>query len=220
MSRLPPVFYDHLFDDLDKPQSEIERIFAPIILELIDYLNVLPCLSDIQYIRKTSGRTTRQLGKAFNLRINDIYTRHWYIYNWGGRNEMQFNIGMYSANDQETPYVRIGAGFNFDRAGFGNPPEVAGAFSTFSKKVTADQRTFETFVQNQLLQVEFTPNVNGRNIVGWLQSEARKNADEHNENWVFIGKQLHRGRDKKILENPQLLNEVIESVFGGFKLYY
>ncbi|MDD5082231.1 MAG: hypothetical protein PHU08_02535 [Dehalococcoidales bacterium] len=220
MPNLPPAFNDHLFYDLDKPQSVVERIFTPIILELINYLNGLPCLSDIQHIRKTSGRTTRQLGRPFNLRPNDIYTRHWYIYNWGGRNEMQFNIGMYSANDQETPYVRIGAGFNFDRARFGNPSEVAGAFSNFSGKVAANQRIFETFVQNQLLQVEFTPNVNVRNIVGWLQSEAHKNADEHNENWIFIGRQLYRERDRTILENPQLLNEVIKSVFGGFKLYY
>jgi hypothetical protein len=220
MSVLPPHFDDHLFNDLDSSQSDIERIFTPIILELINYLNGLSCLSDIQHLRKLNGRTTRQLGSAFNLRINDIYPGHWYIYNWGGRNEMQFNIGMYSNNTPATPYIRIGVGFNFDRARFGDPTKVAEAFSSFVNKVTANRRIFETFFRSQSLQVEFMPTVNASNIVEWLQREANENPDEHKEDWIFIGKQLHRGRDRAILENPQLFNEAFKSVFNGFKLYY
>jgi hypothetical protein len=217
MSKLPPKFTSQLFKELDKPKSDIIRIFTPFVIKLVSYLNGLSCLSDIQHIRKMNGRTTRQLGTAFNQRINDIYPGHWYIYNWGGRNEMQFNIGMYSNNDPATPYVRIGVGFNFDRAKFGDPPKVARAFSSFVNKVVSNRKSFEYFYDSQSLDIEFL-DVDASSIVQWLQREARKNPDEHE--WVFIGRQLHRTEDKIILEDPVLLNKVIESVFSGLKQYY
>ena len=170
-------------------------------------------MSHIQNIGKLNGRTARQLGSAFNLRINDIYPGYWYIYNWGGRNEMQFNIGMYSTNDPATPYVQIGAGFKFDRARFGDPNKVGEAFSSFVHKVISNRMSFESFYEIQSLDIEFE-NVNVSSVIQWLQREARKNPKEHNENWVFIGRQLHRTEDEQILEGPVLLSKVIESFFA------
>jgi hypothetical protein len=217
MSILSLVFEDNLFTELDKPLPTVERIFESIIQELINYLNELPCLSDIQSIRVTNGKTSTKWTTPF-AKINSIDTGHWYIFNKGGRNEMQFNIGMYSA--QCGAYLRIGAGFNFDRARFGDPPKVAREFSSFTSRVRSDRGTFEDFFRNQSLMVEFIPSINGSTVVDWLQREALKEPDGHEDNWVFIGKQLHRGKDRKILENADLLIGVIESVFSGFKMFY
>jgi hypothetical protein len=218
LSKLPPIIKDELFDDLDKSITQVETIFTPVITDLIDYLNELPCLQDIQQIRSEKFNLQRTSTTAFRNHINHLDTGHWYIFNWGGRNEMQFNIGMYSEDDDSGPYVRVGAGFNFQRDGFGNPPTVAHEFSLFCNEVRNNQLNFENFYRTNSLQIENNYEIRSGTVVNWLQAEAKKKPDEHD--WVFIGRQLQRGKDQSILEHPKLLHEVIEFVFNGLKPYY
>lgn len=220
MSRLPPVINDVLFSDLDRAPREVERIFNPIIRQLIEYLNNLPCLEDIQDIRRQEFNKRPKSKTAFKFPANHLDTRHWYFFNVGGRNEMQFNIGMYSANDPASPYVRIGIGFNFDGGAYGDRDAVAKAFSLFCTNVIRQRSIFENFFQRNSLQVEFNSRVNSNTVVEWLQVEARKDLGAHNEHWVFIGAQLHRGKDRAVLEDPKRLDQVIVSVFSGFKPFF
>ena len=92
--------------------------------------------------------------------------------------------------------------------------QVAKRFRTFSDAINKQKSIFRSFFQQNSLQVEFNQVVNANNIVQWLQAETQKTPDKHD--WIFIGRQLSQGRDKAILENPRMLNQIIDSTFSGF----
>jgi hypothetical protein len=225
MRNLPPAIYEHYFDDLDKPQHQIEAIFTPVINDLIDYLNQLPCLSGLQSTRLRQERISRASGwgKAFRS-VNHLHTGHWYIFNWGGRNEMQFNIGMYSSKTKEVlssaPYVRIGVGFNFQRNKWGDPDKVQLGLKSFYSKVERNPSLFRDLVKHNRFDVESPPSVNVNNIVTWLETESQKRPDAHAGDWIFIGRRLQRGIDTNVLESPALLDQVIVSIYSSLISYY
>jgi len=38
--------------------------------------------------------------------------------------------------------------------------------------------------------------------------------------WIFVGRLLYRERDREVLEDPELLGEVMDAVFGNLMLYW
>lgn len=230
MPNLPPPILDRYFDDLDKPIDQAVAIMTPVIKDFMAYLNELPCLSNLQLQRYLTGRVSRRQRSPFKL-INQPPkkdSRHWYFYNTGGRNEMQFNIGMYSTQciTPSVPYVRIGVGFNFSRGQFGRPDDVQREFCGFARKVMDQQRRFLTFFDQSNLEVEFSSNdagssgVSAHHFMDWLASQTSTRANRHIDDWVFIGRLLRRGTDQATLERPQLLDQTLDAVFSGFIEYY
>ncbi len=224
-----PAIYDHLFDDLDRSMPEVDRIFTPIINELQEFLNEIPCLRNVQMIRKqVYGRVRYSV--AFHTPINDLYPKHWYIFHKGGRNEMQFNIGMYgekSCKPPELPYVRIGVGFNFTKDGWGDPPKVERAFHSFQAIVRQSQTQFGQFAGANNLGIErsdsknkwggWLPFNNTQGLIAWLLNPP---PTESEYDWIFIGRRLQRRIDRMILEDPKQLKKIIESVLCGFKPFW
>jgi len=140
---------------------------------------------------------------------------HWYTYNAGGRNEVQFNIGLFPE------YFRVGLGFEMTDRMFGKPGKVLTAYDAFRDLVERDRPILDRFAQNRHLEVEWRPTggsgkgvlryVEPQDVTGWLVAR-KKEAD-----WVFVGRLLRRADDAEILGDPARLKEIMESVFRGFK---
>src|SRR5216110_228436 len=103
MSAQAPPIRNVEFDELytDDP-AEVRRRFDPLVPQLHAYLNELPCLRNL-YIMRRRWRPGAHSGDAFRRFVTS--RKHWYTFHYGGRNEAQFNVGMWPE------YLRIGLGF-------------------------------------------------------------------------------------------------------------
>ncbi|MBT9141912.1 MAG: hypothetical protein DDT29_00305 [Dehalococcoidia bacterium] len=160
-----------------------------------------------------------------------IKVGHWYTFNRGGRNETQFNIGMFGAPEY---YVRVGMGFNFDRGGFGMPQAVERAFDCFTNVIGQRRTEFQQLVHENSLQVEYVRQIGAP--LEYIPSPDMSSPDNsspamilerlprlHRDiecKWIFIGRLLQRRGDLAILEDQAELKRVIESVFTGFLRYW
>jgi len=214
---LPPSVHDHYFDLINTPnEGAIQRNFDGFVRDLHSFLNnELPCLRDLQKIRKQW--TGREYKKAFAKFVTAPY--EWYTFNYGGRNEMQFNIGMFMGHAENICYLRVGIGFNFTRARFGDPEAVGRAYTCFVSIVGREPK-FSDFVRRGCLEIEwyyskapklqYTP-------TDRVVPQLTKLSEVHECEWIFIGRLLRRGIDRASLEDPVKLKEIIQSVFCGFR---
>jgi hypothetical protein len=191
-----------------KDKEEIRTRFGPFIHDLHSFLNHTSCLRNIQRVRRALNPNIRE-----RLAFRDFSTEpeHWYTHHAGGRNEAQFNIGLFPE------YLRVGLGFEIAAGTHGNPEAVQAVNGAFKSIVRQHRQAFDRFVEKNKLEVEWHPKdrpnleyVPTRGAVKWL---LRPKASE----WIFIGRLLYRGDDAQILEDPSQLKEVMESVFGGLK---
>ncbi len=215
MSNLPPPITERDFRDLEGANKEqVKKRAAPLVEELHAYLNESSCLSDIQRIRHdwNSGVSSRL---AFERGHSPTDREHWYTYNTGGRNEAQFNIGLFPE------YLRVGLGFEFTEKMFGNPNRVRTVYDAFRGLVDNQQQVLRRFAQDNALQIEWLPKDKAgqgaleyrptQDTIGWLVRR-KKEAD-----WIFVGRLLRRVDDAEILGDPARLRDAMESVFRGFK---
>ncbi len=211
MSEFPPPVRETEFSNIETRNKEsIRSRFDPFVRELHSFLNETSCLSDVHRIRRRwSPRSTAQ--RTFKEFV--VEPEHWYTYNAGGRNEAQFNVGMFP------DYLRVGLGFEFTRGGFGEPDVVQPLYRRFREVIGQHEQIFERFVQQNSLQVEWLPErkkrleyVSTGDVTKWLLRRPPKVPD-----WIFIGRLLRRGKDAEILEEPVQLKEVMESMFGSLK---
>lgn len=194
MSNRPPPVTERDFRDLEGANKEqVKKRAAPLVEELHAYLNESSCLRGIQLIRcDWTSRVSSRL--AFERGDFPTDREHWYTYNTGGRNEAQFNIGLFRE------YLRVGLGFEFTEKMFGNPDRV---------------RTEDNALQIEWLSkgkagqgaLEYRPT---QDTIGWLVRR-KKEAD-----WIFVGRLLRRVDDAEILGDPARLRDTMESVFWGF----
>ncbi len=215
MPDLPPSVTESHFRDLEGATGEqVKKRAAPLVEELHAYLNESSCLRDIQRIRRDwNHRVSSRL--AFEGGDFPTDREHWYTYNTGGRNEAQFNIGLFPE------YLRVGLGFEFTEKMFGNPDRVLTAYDAFRGIVENHQRALHRFAQDNALRIEWLPKgkrgraaleyIPTQDTVGWLVRR-KKEAD-----WIFVGRLLRRIDDAEILGDPARLKDVMESVFAGFK---
>ena len=210
MKPLPPSITDSVLKLLNSSRASlVERRFQPLINELHRFLNQLPCIADIQEVRK------RWVGEPRSKKAFGVFTAEpwlWYTYNHGGRNESQFNIGL------SEKYLRIGFGFEFTIKRHGKPEIVSNAFTHFKDIIGKQHDKFASFVVANQLEIEWCPKDCDKSrfmptakAVGWLL-DLREPCD-----WIFIGRLLKRPFDDLILEDPKELAEVMERVFGGFR---
>lgn len=210
MSQLPPPVTEAEFIDLDTAdEDQIKRRFGGFVRPLHAYLNQIPCLRDLQKVRRRWKAKTLNT-EAFGTFATD--PRHWYTFHHGGRNEAQFNLGMF------TTHLRIGLGFEFSEKKGGDPTAVHMAYACFTNIVRSGQGNFERFVSDNLLEVEWVDSIGGPlqfvptgNVVRWLLNPPRMPL------WIFVGRLLRRGPDTGVLENADALGGVMQSVFCGFK---
>src|SRR5690606_37294231 len=125
-------------------------------------------------------------------------------YHHGGREEAQFNVGMYPE------YLRVGLGFEFSQKKGGQPSNVALAYACFVNEVRSAATGFERLVRGHGWQVEWQAtdgaapeHVPAERVVEWLQRPTRE------VNWVFVGRLLDAGRDRAVLADAEALGAVI-----------
>jgi hypothetical protein len=147
---------------------------------------------------------------------------HWYAYNVGGRTEAQFNIAM---NPGKDGWLRVGIAFHFGSEKHGDPEKVKKHFATFVDEVRYYEADFKNFTKKEHLQIDWDgvdlrdsencqgSRINSKQVYDWLTLTA----DNWDLEFVFIGRFLKRGLDRKILEDSEALDELIRSVFTGFK---
>jgi hypothetical protein len=212
LSALPPPVTESQFRDLEGASKEqVRKRAAPFVSDLQAFLNHGSCLSDVQSIRRSLNPRIKD-GPAFDDFAVDY--EHWYTYNTGGRNEAQFNLGLFP------DYFRVGMGFEFTEKMYGEPARVQTAYGAFSEVLRQHRRGFDKFARKNLLWVEWRPEgkmdrasikyVRTDRVLKWLLRPQVSN-------WIFVGRLLDRKGDAEILGDQVRLKEAMESVFRGFK---
>src|SRR5687767_362912 len=113
MSLAPPTVGEAEFIAVDiADEDEIKRRFGGFVRSLHAYLNQVPCLHDLQRVRRR-WKARVASPEAFGNFATD--PRHWYTFHHGGRTEAQFNIGLFPT------HLRVGLGFEFTPKKGGDP---------------------------------------------------------------------------------------------------
>lgn len=210
MSATPPLVREAEFVAVDTTdEEEIKGRFTPFIRSLHSYLNQLPCLRDLQKARRRWKARTAESVAFGNLASNP---RECYTFHHGGRNEAQFNVGLWPS------YLRVGLGFEFTLRKGGDPTAVHLAYACFAKVVRTNQSRFEQFLTDNQLEIEWADNKGGpvqilptEEVVRWLLNPPQE------PGWIFVGRLLRRDRDSAVLENAEALGGVMQTVFAGFR---
>lgn len=211
MVDLPPPITRARFEELEDATAEqVRRRAAPFVRELHSFLNEGSYLRDIQRIRRQWQPRTREV-QAFSDDF-PVEREHWYTYNAGGRNEAQFNVGMFPE------YLRVGLGFELTKKVHGKPEAVQAAFGAFRNVLRQRQDNFDRFARENSLRIEWRPAgrreleyVPTPKVSGWLSRP--RGVPE----WVFFGRLLYRGKDAAVLEDAARLKEAMEAVFKELK---
>jgi hypothetical protein len=213
MAPLPPPIREADFAAVDIiDEEEIKRRFNPLVRSLHDYLNQLPCLRDIQQVRRQWKARTAEKTAFGNLASHG---GEWYTYHCGGRNEAHFNLCL------RPQHFSVGLGFEFSLNKGGDPTVVQLAYACFTNVVKSRRAQFEAFVEQHQLEIEWCDDtgsglqyVPNAEVVNWL------NAPPKVPRWICIARFLRAGRDAVILEDPEKLGAVIEPVLAGFRPYW
>ena len=210
MSQIPPPVTEAEFVAVDiTDQDEIKRRFGTFVRSLHSYLNQLSCLNDVPKARRRWRARVVNTDAFGNLATD---SRHWYTFHHGGRNEAQFNVGLYRT------HLRVGLGFEFSLRRGGDPTAVHLAYACFTHLIRGDRNGFERFVTDNDLEVEWADNdgssiqfVPPTSAVAWLLNPPREPA------WIFVGRLLRRGKDSAVLQDSNQLAALIQTVFSGFR---
>jgi len=210
MPQTPPPIREAEFKAVDiSNEDEIGSRFQVYVRELHAYLNQLACLRDLQQARRGWKVRTGETEAFGNF---GLYPKHWYTFHHGGRNEAQFNLGLWPS------YFRVGLGFEFTLKKGGDPTIVGLAYSCFLNVLRERLDTFRKFVSINSLEIEWEDKdenlsltIGTDEVVGWLLDPPP------GARWIFIGRLLRRDEDKDVLENPEALGAVIQTVLCGFR---
>jgi hypothetical protein len=213
LSELPPPVREEEFQAVDTTnEGAIREYFHDFIDELHTFLNHNSCLRDVQRVRRRNWRPRSKASYPFGEDSFVVQSRHWYTRNVGGRNEAQFNVGMFPR------YMRVGLGFEFTERAHGKPTEVQPVWGQFREILRARRQEFEQKAREHSLMVEWVPrnasevkHVEPQGALGWLLKPTRV------PEWVFVGRLLDRRNDAEILSDPTRLGAVMETVFGELR---
>ena len=95
------------------------------------------------------------------------------------------------------------------------------AYDRFREALERQRQTFEQFAVEAPLTVELVVEDDDQPRYAQAQetSEWLMNPPLQSE-WIFVGKLLYRKRDREVLEDPVLLGEVMDAVFGNLMPYW
>jgi hypothetical protein len=221
----PPIFDLPEFANIKTTHNHraLEAMFGTKVIQgLIPFLEQT-ILGQIPSVRalwtKPSSKT------AFSDEIKtDIYqlsptgssTGAWYVFNNGGRNELQFNIGM------DARWLRVGLAFQLGRERYGDPAAVDGLLKEFKDAVRADKYNFEKFVTANNIEIDWYSDALGSAgqiptgvVVNVLLTAPIKFS------WLFVGRLLRpTTKDLAILRDANRLGQLMTTVFDGLWPYY
>jgi len=211
--KLPPVINESYFKAVDcEDREEIIRRIAPLMKNFHTFLNDLPCMRDIQYMRK-SWKARAYADVAFGTIASN--PRECYSFNHGGRNEAQFNICIMPT------MFHIGLGFEFTLKKGGDPGIVGLTYACFQNVIRDDIKNFTALIQANSLELEWWHNKNdGLQIVPTSDVAKWLLKTDGAFFWILVGKILRRDRDAAILQDPVQMKKIFESVLGGLKPYW
>ena len=151
LSESPPPVREEEFQAVDTTnEGAIREYFHDFIDELHTFLNHNSCLRDVQHIRR-SWRPGSKAAHPFGEDSFVVQSQHWYTRNVGGRNEAQFNVGMFPL------YMRVGLGFEFTERAHGKPAEVQPVWGQFREILRDRRQAFEQIAREHSLMVEWVP---------------------------------------------------------------
>ena len=207
----PPKFVDGYFKDVDSDDSNaIMTRFKPFVANiLVPYLNQT-ILRKIPETREKFIKHTYTEAFPPDPKVEE---KSWYIYNIGGRSEIQFNIGM------DPQKVRLGVAFHMLPQKFGNPEAVRKALKEFRTAIRNKGKEFKDFVNNHDIELEWADDQN-IGIMSKAQVWPFLLSKQPKLTWLFIGRFLRKGIDRHILEDPNALDQVMTNVFEGLWPYY
>jgi len=214
LSELPPPVTESQFRDLEgATKDQVKKRATPFVRDLHAFLNEGSCLGDIQRIRR---RWKPQIRSSLAFEGDDFPTEreHWYTYNTGGRNEAQFNIGLFP------DYLRFGLGFEFTKKVYGEPESVGPVFGQFCDILRQHRQAFDRFAQDNSFWVEWLPEgKTGRINLGHVRTHDVSKWLLHPKvsDWIFVGRLLYRKDDANTLKDPTRLKQAMESVFVDLK---
>lgn len=204
------IITDNYFDLINTAnKEEIKNIFEPIVRNNFHpVLNRLSSLKNIQNKRKR-WISRPKFSTAFGTFKAVEY--HWYSFNHGGRSEAQFNIGLYPNR------FRIGLGFEFSEREGGDPTSLAFIYTSFINFINEYESAFLKFIRVNCLEIEtHDPITDGVKYITNPDEMLKWLVKPEPTEWIFIGRILHRGTDKIILEDEEKLTSLTENIFRGF----
>jgi hypothetical protein len=224
----PPSFGVSEFEALKtaniKSENDVESLFGQKIRdELVPYLNqtILSKISGVRNLwtdpRSSSAFSDRIRVYIDSGTVNSLETAAWYIFNNGGRSELQFNVGM------DKRWLRVGLAFHLGPEKFGDPEAVKGLFNEFKHAVRTSRNNFEEFVIKNHVEVDW--NSDPWMSIGRIPSKQVLNfllTTPVPTTWIFVGRLLkpNNRKDALILSDPSKLDKVITDVLEGLWDYY
>ncbi len=186
MPKKCPTFGAAEFQMVDTTDEQvIVRSATPLVRSLHGFLNDLSSLSDLQ---RTQRRWKSRV--AFPDAFGNLATdpRHWYTFHHGGRNEAQFNIGLFPT------HLRIGLGFEFTLKKGGDPtvvhlathvsPTWSGASGISSSSSWSRIAWNLSGLTIAVGRSNFVPS---NQVVDWLLNPPKE------PGWIFVGRLLKTG---------------------------
>lgn len=221
-----PSFNQSDFESLKtiKNVKPLETLFgAKIRNELIPWLNQSK-LAEIPKVRELW--ITPRSHAAFSDSIkffadfdsdNPVQSAGWYVFNNGGRSELQFNVGM------DRRWLRVGFAFHLGAERFGDPIAVKGLFNEFKDAVRISRVDFEQFVIANRIEIDWYSDtwdsggqIPPKQLLNFLLTTPVPTS------WIFVGRLLRfeKTRDAAILSNSSKLAGVMTTVLEGLWPYY
>jgi hypothetical protein len=212
---LPPPLSPSLFRALETDRvADAAARFAPVVSALQEFLNAMPPLDALQHLRRRGRRP------AFRRRAR-VSRGHWWFSHEGGRNEGQWNVGMFPC------HLRFGIGFNATRGGWGKPELVEAARAAFLQRLRAWEGDDPGLCARAGLEAEVYDRARGLRVlpVSALHAEAEAGAAAE---WLFVGRLLRSGPtgrgephpgcedgdDSAVLADPARLAEELRRAAG------
>jgi hypothetical protein len=220
----PPIFDLPEFANIKTTHNHraLEAMFGTKVIQgLIPFLEQT-ILGQIPSVRALWTKPRSKTAFSDEIKT-DIYqlsptgssTGAWYIFNNGGRNELQFNIGM------DARWLRVGLAFQLGRERYGDPAAVDGLLKEFKDAVRADKYNFEKFVTANNIEIDWYSDALGS--VGQVPTQQVVKfllKTPITFSWLFVGRLLRPNKDHAILRDANRLGQLMATVFDGLWPYY
>jgi hypothetical protein len=206
----PLIFGKDSFDELAMlhDRDDVEHRFRSLVYrELHPFLNSLAPFKDIQRIR--DRRKQARFPDAFGTFA--CQPRHWYSFNHGGRNELQFNVGMSPTR------LRFGLGLEFGLGKGGKPDRVRAFHLGLTRYIYDDSRRFEELINEHEMAGELAAVGGGFETIPTPQLSQQILQPRKDPGWLFFGKILETDSDMDLLESTARLMTAFDEVFTALR---
>jgi hypothetical protein len=186
---------------------------------LVEHLNkTLYSLQDIRGDILPSGRAASQNAFDGSIHTGD---GHWYIFNKGGRQEIQYNAGM------TEEWFRVGLGLYVGKTRGGDNSKAMNYYKAFRDVISDNRSKLRETIQELGLKVQWEalPDEGGIIANTWpsrLSTFLIENRWEDRLTWLFLGKIWIKGdlMDDLLMEDAAALEAEIDKVCRSLWPFY